>query len=145
MRVRCAGRWLAQRGAGTGYVFAVLDERGEPVGNVAVGKVDPRHQTGWVAYWLVEQARGRGLAAQACRALARGSFDELGLFRLELGHRVDNPASCRVAVAAGFAAEGLERCRLRYGSERFDTERHAWLATGPEPSTTARSGSPGTP
>jgi RimJ/RimL family protein N-acetyltransferase len=55
------------------------------------------------------------------------------LFRLELGHRLNNPASCRVATIAGFRAEGVERQKLRYGSERFDVETHARLATDPVP------------
>lgn len=56
-----------------------------------------------------------------------------GLFRLELGHRVNNPASCVVAERAGFIAEGVERAKLKYGDERFDVELHARLATDPEP------------
>ena len=62
-------------------------------------------------------------------ALAEHAFAGLGLFRLELGHRLDNPASCRVASRAGFAAEGVERSKLRYGDLRFDVETHARLAT----------------
>jgi hypothetical protein len=38
--------------------------------------------------------------------VARWAFDDAELFRLELGHRVNNPASCGVARAAGFAVEG---------------------------------------
>jgi RimJ/RimL family protein N-acetyltransferase len=110
------------------YSFAVLHE-GVPVGNVAVSSVDRRHLTGWVSYWMREEARGKGLATRACRELSEFAFSELGLFRLELAHRVDNPASCRVATGAGFAVEGVERSRLLYDGARFDTETHARLAT----------------
>ncbi len=55
------------------------------------------------------------------------------LHRLELGHRLSDPASCRVAVAAGFRAEGVERDKLRYGDERFDVETHARLSGDPSP------------
>ncbi|MFJ9325751.1 hypothetical protein ACIRPN_14765 [Streptomyces sp. NPDC101230] len=47
---------------------------------------------------------------------------------LLLGHRTGNPASCGVAVRAGFAAEGIERAELRYGGVRCDVERHDRLA-----------------
>ncbi|GAB3586728.1 hypothetical protein GCM10027445_65880 [Amycolatopsis endophytica] len=128
-----AEAWVAARrddhAAGRAFAFAVLDEAGSAVGNVAVSNVERRHQTGWVSYWLLERGRGQGLAAGACRVLARWAFEEQQLFRLELGHRVDNPASCRVAVSAGFAVEGLERAKLQYGGTRFDVERHARLAT----------------
>lgn len=80
-------------------------------------------------------ARGRGVATTAVRAVAASALDDLGRFRLELGHRTNNPASCRVATAAGFPVEGLERAKLGYGGERFDVELHARLATDP-----ARSG-----
>ncbi|MFC9128259.1 GNAT family N-acetyltransferase [Streptomyces sp. NPDC057099] len=92
-----------------------------------------RHATGWVSYWTTRRARGRGVASGACRALARWAFDDAGLVRLELGHRVNNPASCRVALAAGFAAEGIERQKLEYDGTRYDVERHARLATDEEP------------
>lgn len=73
--------------------------------------------------------RGRGLAARATTAVGTWALRELGLLRLELGHRVNNPASCRVATRAGFVAEGVERSKLRYGRDRFDVETHARLAT----------------
>jgi RimJ/RimL family protein N-acetyltransferase len=111
--------------------WAIVDD-GVAVGNVGLSAIERRHDTAWAHYWLAAEARGRGLATRALVAVADRAFaDEL--FRLELGHRVNNPASCRVATAAGFAAEGLERQKLRYGSERFDVETHARLASDPAP------------
>ncbi|MFI7234673.1 GNAT family N-acetyltransferase [Streptomyces cyaneofuscatus] len=124
--------WIAnrtrERGARTGYSWAVVGEEGEAIGCVAVRAVNRVHRTGWVSYWTTEAARGRGVAPAGVRAVARWAFGELGLYRLELGHRTDNPASCRVAVRAGFAPEGIERGKLRYGDVRYDVERHARLA-----------------
>ena len=77
--------------------------------------------------------RGRGLASRALATAAAWAFDEVGLFRLELGHRVNNPPSCRVANAAGFIPEGIERAKLRYGDARFDVATHARLRTDPTP------------
>ena len=57
--------------------------------------------------------------------------------RLELGHRLNNPASCRVATAAGFLREGIERAKLRYGEERFDVETPAGLRIDPAPAIAA--------
>jgi RimJ/RimL family protein N-acetyltransferase len=34
-----------------------------------------------------------------------------------------------VALGAGFRPEGVERARLLYDGERFDTETHSRLAT----------------
>ncbi|GHH54420.1 GNAT family N-acetyltransferase [Streptomyces candidus] len=129
-----AREWVARRtehvAAGTAYAFAVTDGRAGPVlGNVAVSAVDRAHDGGWISYWTVEAARGRGVAVAGTRRLADFCFTELGLHRLELGHRTNNPASCAVALRAGFAVEGLERDKLRYGDVRHDVERHARLAT----------------
>lgn len=135
-----AATWItdrrAAREAGREHSFAVLAPgtgeqaaEGRLLGNVTLGAVDPVHQTGWISYWTLASARGRGVATTALRALADWSFAELSLFRLELGHRTDNPASCTVAHRVGFAVEGLERGRLRYGDQRYDVERHARLAT----------------
>ncbi|MFB7047026.1 GNAT family N-acetyltransferase [Streptomyces microflavus] len=117
-----------ERGSRTGYSWAVVGEEGEPLGCVAVDAVNRIHDTGWISYWTTGTARGRGVATAGVRALARWAFGELGLYRLEVGHRTDNPASCRVAERSGFALEGVERGRLRYGQVRYDLERHARLA-----------------
>ncbi|MDR8407495.1 GNAT family protein [Nonomuraea sp. 3-1Str] len=124
--VRDALGWIAAWD-GVGHAFAVTLD-GRVVGNVAVARIDD-HANGWVSYWTVREARGRGVASAAVEELARWAFRERGLFRLELGHRVDNPASCRVATKAGFLAEGIERGKLRYDGVRYDVERHARLAT----------------
>ena len=104
---------------------------GVAVGHVGLSHIEHRHDTAWVSYWVVEEFRGRGLATRGLVALTTPSA-QLGLFRVELGHRIDNVASCRVAVRAGFTAEGIERSRLRYGDLRFDVETHARLVTDPE-------------
>ncbi|PYY64477.1 N-acetyltransferase [Curtobacterium sp. MCPF17_003] len=115
--------------------WAVVED-GVAVGNVGLSAIEPRHQTAWAYYWLAGGARGRGYASRALQAVAEWAFDA-GLFRLELGHRVNNPASCRVATTAGFLAEGIERQKLRYGAERFDVETHARLADDPDTTTSA--------
>ncbi|WP_246083045.1 GNAT family N-acetyltransferase [Nonomuraea diastatica] len=118
--------WIAAW-PGAGHAFAVTI--GElVVGNVAVAGIDA-HGNGWVSYWVVPAYRGRGIAAAATDELARWAFGERGLHRLELGHRTDNPASCRVATKAGFRPEGIERAKLCYDGVRYDVERHARLAT----------------
>lgn len=132
-----AEQWVRRRRdqwrRGVAYGFAVADGGDTALGGVAVGGVNARHSTGWISYWTTAAARGRGVAAHGCRALADWCFTDLGLFRLELGHRTDNPASCRVARAAGFAPEGLQRQKLAYDGVRYDVELHARLATDPRP------------
>lgn len=131
-----AARWIEARerewDAGSAFAFAVVDG-GEVVGNVALGSVSWRHGVGWVSYWTAAAARGRGVAAEACRTMSEWAFQDAELFRLELGHRTNNPASCRVALAAGYAVEGLQRQKLAYDGVRYDVEVHARLVTDAAP------------
>ena len=101
-------------------------------GNVGLSAIERTHGTAWVYYWLTSAARGHGYASRALATVATKAFTD-GLFRLELGHRVNNPASCSVARRAGFIVEGLERQKLQYGAERFNVETHARLRTDPVP------------
>lgn len=132
-----AERWVQRRAAqwadGAAYALAVVAADGAVLGDVTVGAVNRRHGTGWVSYWTLPAARGTGVATRACAALAAWAFRDLELFRLELGHRVNNPASCRVAHGAGFAVEGLQRQKLHYDGVRHDVELHARLASDPWP------------
>ncbi|MEU8109048.1 GNAT family protein [Nonomuraea muscovyensis] len=122
--------WIAAW-SGVGHAFAVT-LGGRVVGNVAVTCIDD-HDNGWVSYWTVPEVRGLGVASAAADLLARWAFEERGLYRLELGHRTDNLASCRVATKAGFLPEGIERGKLGYEGVRHDVERHARLAIDPPP------------
>ena len=122
-------------GGGETWRNWAIVEDGVAVGNVGLSAMEFRHDTAWTYYWLGQAARGRGYASQALAAVSDWAFDQ-ALFRLELGHRVNNPASCGVALRAGYRAEGIERQKLRKGSERFDVELHARLQTDPRPGLT---------
>lgn len=111
--------------------FAVA-VNGTAVGDIGISSMEFNHGTAWVSYWIGAGFRGRRLATRGLAAASEWAFSE-GLFRLELAHRVNNPASCKVATGAGFMAEGIERAKLRYGIDRYDVETHARLATDPRP------------
>lgn len=112
---------------------------GSPFGNVAVTGVEFRHGTGWVSYFCSGAVRGRGYISRSVAALANWALDPdgLGLERLELGHRLNNPASGVVALRAGFVQEGTERAKLRYGDERFDVATYGRLRRDPVPNADA--------
>lgn len=112
------------------------DPDAAPVGTVAVTGIEYRHGTGWISYFSSGAVRGRGLVARSCAALTNWSLesDGLALERLELGHRINNPASGAVAIRAGFLREGTERAKLRYGDQRFDVATYGRLRSDPAPS-----------
>ena len=99
--------------------FAIADaSTGEVVGSIDMHI--NRLQTGHVGYLVAAQARGRGVAPDALRALSRWAFESLGLGRIELVTDPENIASQRVAEKAGFQREGVLRSMLlnRDGSRR---------------------------
>ncbi|WP_409483397.1 GNAT family N-acetyltransferase [Arsenicicoccus dermatophilus] len=122
------GRLLA---SGSGCrPWAVVDD--ELVGLVAVN-VDHENRSGWFWYWMNASYRGRGWTSAAAVAVANWALGEGGLERLELGHRVNNPASARVALAAGFVHEGTERAKFLVDGQRIDVLTYGRLRTDPWP------------
>ena len=101
------------------------------LGNVIASGIERRHSSAWISYWSVAEARGQGLVSAALRSLVDLLHDDLGIYRLELGYRVNNPASASVAKNAGFIVEGREREKLLYDGTRYDTEICARLSGDP--------------
>ncbi len=54
---------------------------------------------------------------------------------MELGHRVNNPASGAVAQAAGFVREGVEHGKFLIAGVRVDVATYGRLVTDPIPPT----------
>lgn len=111
--------------------FAVVDGTDRVLGHAQVSVTSRTHGLGWLSYWTHPAEQGRGVASAGARLAAGFAFAELGLFRVETGHRVNNPGSCVAARRAGFRPEGIERAKLRYGTSRYDTGSHARLVTDP--------------
>ncbi len=87
-------------------------------------------QVGGVGYTVHPRFRGRGYTARALRLLAPWAFGH-GFARLELGAKVDNVASQRAALAAGFHPDGIMHGRLRAPDGSFvDEARFALLPPG---------------
>lgn len=94
-------RW-AQGGA----EFAITQD-GRHVGGIGLTPPD-RWGTTALGYWVAPQARGRGVASMAARAVSDWALDN-GARRVELEAEVENLASLRAAYKAGFRREGVRR------------------------------------
>ncbi|WP_290499540.1 GNAT family N-acetyltransferase [Kocuria sp. UBA5001] len=95
--------------------------------------VDEDNRNGWFWYWMTDRARGRGVMSRAAATVAEWALAERGLERLELGHRVNNPASGVVAKRAGFVKEGTQRQKFLVDGERLDVDTYGRLKTDPHP------------
>jgi ribosomal-protein-alanine N-acetyltransferase len=100
--------------------LAIADAGDVLIGSVILHSLDWRHRRGELGYWLVADARGRGLATRALRLALRWMFEDLGLERAEIATTPDNTGSLAVARRLGFAEEGLLRGRDVEDGERVD-------------------------
>jgi RimJ/RimL family protein N-acetyltransferase len=122
---------------GTSVSFRVGDAHtGEALGHIGINEIKYHLKTARVGYWVLPEARGRGVATRALLLAADWAFGELGLHRLELDHAVGHQVSCRIAERCGFAHEGTLRGAIfqegRHDAFR-DAHLHARLATDPAP------------
>jgi precorrin-6A synthase (deacetylating) len=99
-----------RRGRAARFVIADAST-GAAAGVIGVMRMGPPG-TGLVGYGVLPAFRGRGFTTRALRLVSRWGLEEAGLARLELGHKVGNEASGRVAAKAGFRAEGRLSGRL---------------------------------
>ena len=91
-----------------------------------------------VGYSVHPDSRGRGVATGALRTLSRWLIthpEGPQVVRVQLDHSVENPASCRTALAAGFEREGIRRSFLPLrdpaapgGARRHDVCLHGLVA-----------------
>lgn len=61
----------------------------------------------------------------AVKTVADWALDSGSLDRLELGVRVNNPASIRIAEKSGFLLEGVERQKFLIDGKRIDARSYA--------------------
>ena len=104
-------------------------DQSEVVGRISLYFHDLGNGLGEVTYWVAPQARRVGLATAALRAVATWAFDELGMHRLEVAHSVANTSSCRVALKAGFEAEGMRTSALLHEDGWHDMHVHRRIAS----------------
>lgn len=84
-----------------------------------------------ISFWLVPEARGRGLATRSVQLLTRWTFARLGAARIELWIEPGNERSRGVAERAGFIREGLLRSAGVRDGRRFDKEVFSLLVDDP--------------
>ncbi|RSS75635.1 GNAT family N-acetyltransferase [Streptomyces sp. WAC06614] len=100
---------LAEQAAGLLEPFVLVDTAGgAPVGAINLGRITRGpFCSGGIGYWVDEARRGQGLATYAADAVCRIARDRLGLHRVEAGTLLDNVASQRVLIKAGFTEFGV--------------------------------------
>jgi RimJ/RimL family protein N-acetyltransferase len=103
---------------GQAATFAICDAAGACVGHVFLNLADA--DRGSIGYWLLPEARGKGLASRAVRLVSRWALRDLRLARLGLTTEPSNRDSLRVAERCGFQREGVLRSYAEIDGRRVD-------------------------
>ena len=110
------GGTAADLAAGRELALAIVDPDDRVLGALGLSNFDWSDLKAEIGYWVVAEARRRGIGARATRLLALWAITTLGLERVELLANPENEASQRLAGRAGFTREGvLRRYRRRHG------------------------------
>jgi RimJ/RimL family protein N-acetyltransferase len=112
--------------------FAIVDEADKRLlGQVGVA-VNEHHRSAEAYYWVVEEARGRGVASGALGLVADWVFSK-GVERLFLLVHPENGPSNRVAERCGFIREGVLRAYEPIKGRRPDLVSWSLLPQDPRP------------
>jgi ribosomal-protein-alanine N-acetyltransferase len=107
-------RWAQDEAA----TFAICDASDRCLGHVFVNLTSMERAT--IGFWLLPEARGKGLATRAVRHVSRWALRELALVRLGLLTEPSNERSQRVAERSGFQREGVFRSYAEIDGRRVD-------------------------
>lgn len=122
--VRCSAR-ARERQLGTGHGFGIFVE-GTFAGEMNLGSVQRGpFQNAYVGYWIDLAQAGHGYTPEALVVLARYSFEQLHLHRLQVSIIPRNTASRRVVEKLGLRDEGVAARYLEINGVWEDHIRYA--------------------
>ncbi|MET0998985.1 MAG: GNAT family N-acetyltransferase [Marmoricola sp.] len=126
---------LEESALGSSLTWTVADAVSDAfVGTATLYRIHPGREAE-VGYWTHPDARGRGVATEACRLMVRHAFIDpeaggLGLHRLAAYASEENLASLRILERSGFTRFGTERrSTLLADGSYVDTAAFDQLAT----------------
>ncbi len=118
---RFIARQPGLRARGEFLGLAVSDDTRRPFyGHVMLHTLAWRHRRAEVGYWLVPEARGRGIGRTAVSLLVDWAFASLELDRIEITTTPENTAARALAESLGFTPEGVMRARNLERGKRVD-------------------------
>ena len=110
------------------YCWAIEEEStGRVIGTIAAPTVKELTRTVEVTYALAFDRWGKGMTAEALRAVIGFLFDRVGVNRVEAGHDSRNPNSGRVMEKAGMRREGVLRQAGMNNTGLFDLVMYSVL------------------
>jgi RimJ/RimL family protein N-acetyltransferase len=101
------------------FGFAIFDRKtNEFLGGTGLNQPSRIHKFYNLGYWIRVSRQNRGIVSEAARLLAKSSFEDLPINRIEILTAVENVPSCKAAEKSGATREGILRKRLVIGDCR---------------------------
>lgn len=92
------------------YQWAIeLKEIGEPIGSIAVVDIRQTVEEAVIGYCIGKQWWGKGIVAEAGKAVVSYLFEQVGFNRISATHDTENPNSGKVMQKIGMQYEGTHR------------------------------------
>lgn len=129
--------WWIEQGAPAsfaagGAAYVIADPASDRlIGGIGLTRAPGLGRRAYIGYWVAPWARERGAARAATVALSAWAFEH-GLHRLDLLTALENLASQRVAMAAGYFREGVLR-GVMLGREGTWEDRVVWARLAGDP------------
>ena len=102
--------WVPRYADAAWYQWAIVPhDVGEPIGSIAIVRMDEDVQSVHVGYCIGRRWWGRGYTSEALAALLRFFFEEVGVLRVDSRHDPRNPGSGAVMLHCGMTLEGTIR------------------------------------
>ena len=105
--------------ANPAYYHWGIEFEGRLIGGISVVRQSDYDEVAELGYCIGADFWGRGIIAEAAKAVINYLFFEVGVHRVEIHHATDNPASGRVAEKCGLTCEGVLRSRSKTGAGEF--------------------------
>lgn len=91
--------------------FGVGDEK-EFAGVISLHTISLDNHRAEIGYWMHAPMRGKGIGTIAAKMITNYGFLTMGFRRIEAAVDVDNPASQKLLMSAGYNKEGILRQRV---------------------------------
>ena len=101
--------------------------QGTFVGVIGFHNTDRVNEKTELGYWLIGEARGRGIISKCCVKMIEIGFEKMKLNRITIRCAVGNESSEKIAQKLRFTFEGVERSGERYHDTFFDMKQYSLL------------------
>jgi len=108
------------------WVIELKNEK-KAIGTIDVVRIDEGNETAEIGYCVSREYWNKGIVTEAAKKVVEYLLKEVGFYRIEAQHHLDNPASGKVMQKVGMKYEGVVRGGRIVKGEHVDVAMYAIL------------------